>query len=104
MHAYHKFAIIDNIATNISYCICIIFFACEIIIIIIIIETTHFHSLITHTHTCGKYVAHDTLTHRQSLKQFLLAYVLRSSCPLPFSHPSSTWAREWGPGSEHGKG
>ena len=71
-------------------------------------ETTQFHSLITHTRThiqCGKYVAHDTLTHRQSLKNFYkFTYKLKSSCLSPFSRPSSTWARERVPGNEHGKG
>ena len=38
-----------------------------LIINLILDETTQFHSLTKHTQ-CGKYIVHDTLTHRQSLR------------------------------------
>ena len=47
--------------------IVIIFKKFQIILYEIINKTTQFHSLIIHTQ-CRKYVVHDTLMHRQSLK------------------------------------
>ena len=48
-----------------------------------IIETTQFHILTTHT--CGKYVVHDTLPHCQSLKFFykITNYGHRAQCLSP---------------------
>ena len=57
-----------------------------------------------HTHIMWK-IRRARYTNASSIaKKCLLAYKLRSSCPSPLSHPSSTWAREWDPGNRHGRG
>ena len=46
-----------------------------------------------HTHKMWK-IRRARFTNTSSVAQKLLTYELDSSCPLPFSHPSSTGARE----------
>ena len=55
-----------------------------------------------HTHTVK--LRRARYTNSSSVAEKLLTYKLWSSYPLPFSHPSNTWAREWDQGNGHGKG